>query len=238
MSNSKLEKPISNKKASKEAKILLIKGSSPRRMQAAKHILFRFLKSLPSLGRGQRHEVIPFDWSSFKKGGQYPTIRLYVTTVPINLASATNYSTVFNLTFAGLLNNSDLAAVFSEYRVIRGMLELYPSVTQPVSGSIDPSNVAIAVIDYIDTSALASFDGGVAYDTKKFFSTNMTQTQLAMKPVRWPLEFEPLPDQEWVDTSSSVVFCSWKPFIAHSIASTPTVGLLTGWVDVQFRGTQ
>jgi len=178
---------------------------------------------------------IPYNRSVFFKGTQAPTIRVYLTTTTVTGNSGGHVVTVYNIGTGTVINWSDFSAVFDEYRPIRG--EIYYQCATDVETS-NEDDFAVGVIDYDETAALSSFDQGSDYDTRKFFfllgiKPNKTEAQ----PCLWPVEFEPLPDQTWLDTKAgSTTFASWKVYDANPVGGTPNIGHVGGWLDIQFRG--
>lgn len=186
------------------------------------------------------HREIPFNISSFMKGTQYPTLRLYQQQVLINTTAATAVNSVIQATAASFLNFADLANIFDEYRPIRGELYVYNIQSNFIpSAAVGVQCVpAVGVIDYNDTTALASFDAGLSYDTHKVFILYPTTILNPPKPNRWTMKFEELPDQEWIPSSTdTTAFASLKLYAAGTDIYTATrVLMTTGWMDFQFRG--
>jgi len=190
---------------------------------------------------------IPFDLSSFFKGTQNPTFRLYIIPVSIDFAAATAYTTVFVVEGASLGNFTDFAAIFDEYRVVIGKVELIDGmgvVKLPATANVtceQARHVGLAVIDYDDSTALASYAAGMLYDTKQLWypvGVTTSGNDHTGRLRSWDLKFEKLPDQEWIDSGTGTTdFAYWKPYVAGLVMG-PTISgaaLLTGWVDVQFR---
>lgn len=177
---------------------------------------------------------IPFWNSRFHKGTQAPTIRLYLN--PQTIASSAGGTNVNTVQFNGtnLLNFSDLVNVFDEYRVISGMAQYDADTGLTASKSVQLSN---GVIDYGDTNALTTFAEAEAYDTKKKYYSVPYVVDVKPKSVKWPIHFERLPDQEWTPTATTTTFASWKTYSFNNTANSLTLGVLTGYVDVQFRGS-
>lgn len=184
-----------------------------------------------------RASWIPFLHSLFRKGTQIPAFRLYSTDTTINFVTTVSYTTVLQINMSLFLNFSSLAVVFDEYRIISGEVEYrgnryYMDPTGSLMG------IAAAVIDYDDTTALATFDGALQYDTRKIFA--VTSHSFRDYPVRWPLMFDPLPDQDWITTATNnQTFATWKPYFpityVDGSASLGALGSVQAWVDVQFR---
>jgi hypothetical protein len=189
----------------------------------------------------QLRDHIPYDWSKLMGGTQYPTIRLAISKTNLGTTAATAYTTVRSISAASLLNFSDLASVFDEYRVIGSTFELYPNKIGGTMNSTTASNITdrgFAVIDYASATALTSTDDCLAYDTVKAFSCAAFNHGGEWDPQKWEVIFEPMPDQEWIPVgTTNTVFYNWKPYLGNNQVDA-TVGeaaFLLGHCDVQFR---
>jgi len=196
--------------------------------------------SLTTRRRRKDREDIPFGFPMFFKGTQAPVIRLYMSNTTITTAASTIYSTVFTVSASTLLNFSDFAACFDEYRVLRGEIQYVPFVTAANSTpSVSAQGFCVAVVDYANSGALASLSTALSHDTRRLFSLIVNaRVKPAIAIERWPLQFEKLPDEEWISVSTTgTAFAYWKPFAGtiHGLGNND-VGYLMGWVDVQFRG--
>jgi len=184
---------------------------------------------------------IPYGYPEFFKGTQAPVFRLRIISSDITPTTATLYSTVQGVAAAGLINFTDLAGMWDEYRVLRGEIEyITQSGLNYTTGALTPSLSGFAVIDYANSAALGSRDAALAHDTRVSMSLCALPGDVAPRTYRWPLHFEPLPDQQWTSTATtSTNFAYWKPFFTAQqvvIASGTVAGIWTGWVDVQVRG--
>jgi len=186
---------------------------------------------------------IPFDIANFFKGTQNPAFRLYIGISNVTLVTSTIYTTVFVIEGSSLGNFTDFAAIFDEYRVIVGevwYLHKGCDMTTNAGTARVGSGHGCAVIDYDESTALASDAAAALFDTRKFvnFVSNYhSHGDLDRHKIVWPLKFEKLPDQEWIDTATGTTdFAYWKPYIvAAEVNVGGTYGVLTGWVDVQYR---
>jgi hypothetical protein len=184
---------------------------------------------------GVREAFIPYLVPNFMKGTQIVELRLPLTAYKISVANATAYTTVLNLTAAAFNNFTDCANLFDEYRVVRGHLEYHCTYANTAN------NVAWggASIDYSIAAAYGSFDAMYSHDTHVIGNyTNYNSKDVGKKRFSWPLNFEPMPDQDWIPTTTtSTVFAYWKPYLlAATINATEDCGHLLGWIDFQFRG--
>ncbi len=207
--------------------------------------LIGFLKRGNLLTNGESDglpQEIPFDFAELKGGTQYPTIRLYIIPVDINTVAATMYNTVTTITAVSLAGFSDLALIFSEYRVIGGQIDLYAFKVGGTENSTTASVICdsgFAEINYVDAAPITTYTEAVCNDTKKPFSLYRHPYSTEWKPQVWTPVFEKLPDQEWLPVSpGNTALLYWKPFMhANQVDSTQTrAGLLTGHLDIQFRG--
>lgn len=212
------------------------------------HEALRFLSKLAAYRKAQLSGVlpsdVPFKWSEFFKGTQTPTVRVYMSRNLVSATAATNINSTYLLTAAQFQHFSDLAAVFDEYRPIGGGVYYVPGcITKFTNGSDHqgPLETSIGVIDYDNTTALASFNEGLEYDTKQWFNLVSYASEKAEKTItHWPVRFERLPDQEWLDTATTnTAFATFKMFTdGNDIPFTNArVGSVCGWMDFQFRGS-
>jgi hypothetical protein len=177
---------------------------------------------------------IPFWGARFAKGTQVPTFRLYVTPTNVTTDAGGATFTTVPINISALLNASDLINVFDEYRVVGGLLK-YDADTGLTASR--PVQFCFGLVDYGDTTALASFAEAAAYDTKKGFYSTPYVVDVKPKTVSWPLKFSLLPDQEWIPTATTTTVCTWKCYSRTAAGATATLGFVHGYVDVQFRGS-
>jgi len=183
---------------------------------------------------------IPYGYPQFFKGTQAPVFRLRYLVQTVTTSAGNAYVSTFDVTAGNLNNFTDIANMWDEYRVLRGVLEYYPQFF--VSGANQVSYSAFGVIDYEDNTALSSEDQARAFDTCKIFNMvdgsglhRKTDEPAAV----WPLKFEKLPDQDWLPTSTTnQKFAYWKGYstAAQQQSTITKVGILGGYVDVQVRG--
>ncbi len=177
---------------------------------------------------------IPFWKALFAKGTQAPTIRLYLTPANVSSDAGGLTFTTLNLNVSACINFSDLANVFDEYRVIGGLVQYDAREGLTASRSVQLAN---GVIDYGDTTAFSSFAESEAYDTKKKFYTVPYVVDVKPRSVKWPVHFERLPDQEWTPVATTTTFATWKCYSYSATNNSITTGVLTGHLDIQFRGS-
>jgi len=231
-------KTVKSSKKEKGKQSVVKHSLSPAQMQKEKSLLFRLLSTLsltlsPSYLKAGN---IPFNWAKFLKGTQYPTLRLYLQSVDVTLVASTDHNTVRSLTAAALLNFANLAVVFDEYRFVDAEFEYFS--TRITSGT--SSIKALGVIDYVDSTALASIDAATAFDTKRWFNvpTQDLSYGAPAKSVKWRVALEPLPDQEWIAIgTTNIAVANWKPYIVNGGTTAGICGHIEGWADVQFRNS-
>jgi hypothetical protein len=217
--------------ASVESKPMRIKVSQVVAHVSAK----RDIEKFSSIDPGMKERVIPYLLPSFMKKTQIVELRLPITAYKISLTNATNYTTVYSLTASALNNFTDCASLFDEYRVVKGELEYHPTYANAAN------NVGWggAAIDYSISAAFGSFDAMYSHDQAIMgHYTNYNSRDVGKARFKWPLLFEPMPDQDWLGTiTNGQAFAYWKPFLlAATITATEDAGHLLGWVDCQFRG--
>ncbi len=182
---------------------------------------------------------IPYWGARFAKGTQAPTFRLYFTPITIATTAGGLIDSAQGITAAGFINFGDFANVFDEYRIIAGEMIYHPSFTPNTVSATLTNLLCLGVIDYGDATLLGSYAVGASYDTKKAFNLMITAADAKVKSVRWPIKFEKLPDQEWSPCSSSATNFAWLKFVTFTATGLNAVstGVLDGWMDVQFRGS-
>jgi hypothetical protein len=187
--------------------------------------------------------MIPYLEPHFSKRTQIVETRLYLTPVAIITTAATNYTTVHSNSLGSYQGFANLVGNYGEYRPIRG--ELYYTPINHRSGNNGGVSVdeawGGAVIDYANSSAIASFNVLFKADTKKMLYLVGAPEQQLKEPgcvARWSVRLENLPDQEWIsNATTNTNFFYWKPFFPTTAAmTTATQGYLWGWMDFQFRG--
>lgn len=182
-----------------------------------------------------KEAFIPFLLPSFMKGTQIVELRLPLTAYKITTANATAYNTVLSVTAAVFNNFTDCANLFDEYRIVRGELHYHATY----SNTANNVGWGGATVDYSISAAFSSFDAMYSHDTRVIGSfTNYNSKDVGKVRFKWPLKFDPMPDQDWIPTTTSnTVFCYWKPYLlAATINASEDAGHLLGWADFQFRG--
>ncbi len=187
---------------------------------------------------------IPFNWATLFEGTQAPSIRCYYTHDDINTTSGTNVTDVFPVQGSSFLNWSDLAGAFQEYRFIGGEMWIVSATdcnTPTGATAAKYLGTGVGVIDYDNSNALATFNDGVQFDTKKFINLFHQSTKPLAHVVALPVWVEPLPDQDWISvTGGGAEDVAWlKLYVegAHIVPTANEVAFVTGWMDIQWRGT-
>jgi hypothetical protein len=193
------------------------------------------IEKFSSLDPGLQERFIPYLLPKFMKKTQIVEIRLPITATKITLANGVSYTTTYSVSAGALNNFTDCANLFDEYRVVRGELRYHATYANTAN------NIAWggAAIDYGVSAAFGSFDAMYSHDQAVIGSyTNYNAKDVGKARFRWPLQFEPMPDQDWIPTTTSnTVFAYWKPYLlGATINASEDAGHLLGYVDVQFRG--
>lgn len=178
---------------------------------------------------------IPFWGAIFGKGTQVPTFRLYFANSSVSCTASTAMAFTKDFRLDVSLNYSSLTALFEEYRPLRGQFEYSPTQTNSTVGAGAVNTNCVGIIDYVSTSALTTFDEGLAHDTHKVFQVAGV-TSIA-KRVEWNVKFDFIPDEQWVSTGTvTTVFASLKFYLEndHGLGSAK-LGKVFGWADYQFR---
>ncbi len=186
---------------------------------------------------------IPFNWARLLEGTQNPTVRLYYQHDDVNTTSGTNVADVFPIQGSSLLDWTDFAGVFQEYRFIGGeMWYVSCSDCNTTSGATAAKylGTGVVVVDYDNAGAITTFDNGIRFDTKEFFNLFHQSTKPKAHVVQLPVWIEPLPDGDWISvTGGGAEDVAWiKIFVegAHVVPTANEVGFVSGWMDVQWRG--
>jgi hypothetical protein len=195
----------------------------------------------PSLPSPLSRRMIPFLREEFSKGTQAPTVRLYLQQQAVLITASNTIPFVQGLGVSDLLNWSSWDQIFSEYRFVRGEVQFMPIQTTSAQGLgvVEP---AIGVISYRegDSGTPATYDSLNVYDTKKWFIPTLVGSygDSKLHITRWPVSLDDIPDQEWRPIDDTGTPAYWKCF-GSVIGNTSTqVGLVTAYMDVQFRGLQ
>jgi len=189
-------------------------------------------------------EVIPYGWPDFNKGTQCPVFRLYLRQSQYIITGTASTAIALSLPIqASLLTNyGDLSLAFDEYRPLRGLVSYHSASQYPSSASSVGSNtLGVGCVDYINSAVPTAFDDVVGHDSHKYLQlcqTSGTHVDMQEGSGKWKLDFDPLPDQQWLNiTASSTVFAYIKLYAPiAAVPSTATYGYLQGFVDLQFRG--
>lgn len=182
---------------------------------------------------------IPFFKEAFSRGTQVPTLRLYIAST-VCASTTTTLATVVTLSQNSLIEWDQFLPVFTEYRFVKGEVTYVPAAqnTTALPGSVLP---AVGVIEYDNNSngALASYDAALQYDVKKWFvpALVVSHGETGIKVTKWKLEFDFIPDQQWYFVSSTPdVVAYWKCFASLNAVNATQCGIVSGWMDIQFRG--
>lgn len=195
----------------------------------------------PSLPSPLSRRMIPFLREEFSKGTQAPTVRLYLQQQAVSVSAANTIPFVQGFGVSDLLNWSSWDSIFSEYRFVRGEAQYMPFMTKSaaITGQVEP---AIAAISYRegDSGTPATYDSINVYDTKKWFIPCMVDSygDSKLHVTRWPIILDDIPDQEWRPIDDTGTPAYWKCFGSVIGTTSTQVGIVTGYMDIQFRGLQ
>jgi len=171
-------------------------------------------------------------------GAQIVDFKMHSTLIAVNSVTSI-LNSVTGISFQGLANYSDLAAVFDEYQFTRnGEIVYYPN-TQNFNAATGPSTVpmAIGVIDYDDSSILSSVGNALSYDTARILalSPSYDSSDALRCAVRWPLVFIGQPDMVWTTTATNNVVAWLKIYAYNTVAASLTYGYNVFTVRMRFR---
>ncbi len=166
-------------------------------------------------------------------GTQQPVItcRTGMTTLT---TSGTNLTQVVAMDVSGTAGWSSFAALFDEYRVRRARLHVIPLYqSYGASATALAALPVICVIDYDDSTALASLTAALQYDTHKIMYLGDADTCTMDSKPACP---EGQPDLAWVTTASPVSVFWWKFWsITNLVPATAAVGYCFIEFDIEFR---
>lgn len=203
------------------------------------HLVARHKESGKSLSELKRD--IPYFLPDFRKETQIVEARLYYLSVVATVA-ATAFNTVTSFSATGFNNFADFASIFDEYRITTGRVNYVPTTYVGTAAWSNDTGFCIACIDYGVSSANGTQLAAYSHDNKKMFNLVNVKGEKEIDGMTgtasWFIDPEPLPDQDWIpSTTSNTVFYYWKPYMeAANSPGTGTVGRLLGWHDFQFRG--
>ncbi len=166
-------------------------------------------------------------------GTQQPiiTCRTGVTTLT---TSGTNLTQVVSMDVTGVAAWSSIANLFDEYRVRKACLHVVPLYSGFGSAATALAAMpVINVIDYDDSTALASLTNAVQSDTSEIMHFGKSNSKVMRSKVAHP---EGQPDLAWVTTASPTVpfwFKFWS--ISTLVPSTAAIGYCFIELDLELR---
>jgi len=190
-------------------------------------------KLINAARRGRGEKEIPYSFASFFKGTQNPVFMLRFSSV-ITVVTGNAYNTVIAINASQFPRFADLANLFDEYRPIMGRVHFYGKAKVENTGAnILHTGFGYGVVDYADSTAITTHQNAVEYDTHKPFSYD-SRSKLSVQ--KWQLQFEPLPDQDWIPIATqSTNFCWWKPVIIAADVDFGVTGVATVEIEVAFQ---
>ncbi len=136
----------------------------------------------------------------------------------------------------GISNWSSWAALFDEYRVHKAKLVILPLQcyvpSAAATGTVNVSIPAGVVVDYDDSTAIATTTAMMLYDTMKVVFLGRTDEVMTTK-VALP---EGQPDMAWVTTTTPTVPFWWKFYqFTNPPANSMALAAMYLEVDIEFR---
>lgn len=142
-----------------------------------------------------------------------------------------NLVQVVNMDVTGASIWTSLANIADEYRVKRATLHVIPQYSRFGAAATALSAMPIiVVVDYDDSTALASSSAAITYDSSKLFSYG---SEVVHKITAHPLG---QPDMAWVTTATPVVpfwFKFWS--VSTLIPNNAAIGFCYIEMDLEFR---
>ncbi len=166
-------------------------------------------------------------------GTQQPIFKLRTSFTTLTTSGA-NLTQVVAMDVTGLSPWSSFANIFDEYRVRKAVLHIVQLYTgYGGTASTLAAMPIIVVVDYDDSSALASLANAIQYDTAKIVHFGSANPKVHNSKEAIP---EGQPDLAWVTTASPTVPFWWKFWsLTTLVPSTAAVGYCYIEAEVEFR---
>jgi len=134
---------------------------------------------------------------------------------------------VVPVSIANLNHYSSIASMWDEYRILSATLHYAPEIISATSANASVDG--LVVVDYDNSTALASYSSAFDYDNVMHWY-----------PLNGPLSIRYVasklaPDNEWYNTSSPTVV-GWFKFYATGLSISQTYGRYYLTIEVQYRG--
>jgi len=166
-------------------------------------------------------------------------VRMKLRSVPFNITSSVGGITtaVIPMAYSGLSNNSDLTNVFDEVRFLPPMEFTYYS--QYNNYGVNSNYLLVGVIDYDDSSVLATTQQALSFDTARVFYANIVpgHADSYETACKWHGKLIGQPDGVWNTTTSYTQPVAWfKTYnLSPAIVSSTTLGFIVYTNEVEFR---
>jgi hypothetical protein len=155
-----------------------------------------------------------------------------VTLIALNVTPSSGVLTsTYTVKYSNINDNSVYTSMFDEYEFKKASLTWMPYRTVGFSAA-NSLAMGIAVIDYVDGTALASSAAALAFDSVKIFYLEHPGSECRET---WHMTFMGPPDVEWIATGTSQDMAYWKSYAWLGVAGSTTYGVLFGEATVRFR---
>jgi len=167
-------------------------------------------------------------------GTWMPKLKFHTTTTSI--AGVTGVLTsVMRLRASDLAYFNSLSGIFDEYR-FSGPVKVNYRATYEIASTGNIWPYAIGVIDFVDSTVLASIAGALFFDTEQIFLLAMPRASEGSPIVTWKTKLIGQPDLVWLDTGVQSVDVAWfKTYNYLNVTGSLTYGAAEWVAEVEFR---
>lgn len=165
-------------------------------------------------------------------GTEIQTMKFHSVSTNIT-GSSGSLTVVMRLRAADLAYFNSFSGIFDEYR-FAGPITVHYRPTNVSATGVNGQIYGIGVIDFVDSTVLASVAGSLMYDTAKIFPLSVPYTGGLM--TSWETKLLGNPDDLWIDTGSQATDVAWFKTYAYSGVSGSVAYGLSEWIaEVSFR---
>jgi len=169
-------------------------------------------------------------------GTWMPRVKFNGTTFSVTSVTGI-LATVVRLRPSELSYFTSFAGIFDEFRFEGPIVATYRPSYEIASTGDGAWSWAVGVIDFVDSSALASTAGALMFDTAKIFLLPMSRGS-NRDETNWHTKLIGQPDLIWRDTGDTTTDVAWwKSYNYVSISGSHTYGVVAWTTTIEFRQT-
>jgi hypothetical protein len=170
-------------------------------------------------------------------GAQIIKLKMHSILSPVTTSVGGILTSVLGMAYNGFANQSALAAAFDEVRFTtsRNKFIYYP---QLVAAGSNSNLLAVAVLDYDDSSPLSSTNNALQYDTARMVNMGCVprSANAEESSVKWEVDLMGQPDLVWASTQNYTSGVAYLKFYnVSSLASSTTFGYVMYVCEMEFR---